>query len=168
MEMLVFDIAGAEYAVDLRDIDEVLNMPALRQEPSAPSFLAGIFNLRGVLVPVVDILERLGKFRPPPPPPPMTASEDAQSAYPIGTRVLIASHAAEPGQPITRFGVIMDHWVDFRQFEDDSYCHSVLQDSATAPFINGANVGENGLIQHILVRHLLHDEERQILAQLDL
>jgi hypothetical protein len=44
----------------------------------------------------------------------------------------------------------------------------VLQDSATAPFINGANVGENGLIQHILVRHLLHDEERQILAQLDL
>ncbi|HIJ26148.1 MAG TPA: hypothetical protein HPP79_10775, partial [Gammaproteobacteria bacterium] len=69
MEMLLFNIGGDTYGVELSDVDEVLHMPTLRPIPSAPSFLAGVLNLRGELVPVIDLVERLGQMRVTPPPP---------------------------------------------------------------------------------------------------
>lgn len=159
MEMLLFEIAGDTYGVQLNDVDEVLHMPALRSIPSAPPFLAGVLNLRGDLVPVIDVLERLGQFRAEPPPP-LSAAESPQTPYPKGTRLLMTTD--ESG---FRYAVIMDGWQGIRQFDEESYRDGVLTSDGKSPWINGLNVGEEGMIQRVLIRQLLHDEERRLLQQ---
>jgi len=48
--------AGRErFCFSVLDVEEVVEWPRLTRIPLAPSFLMGIFNLRGTIVPVVDI-----------------------------------------------------------------------------------------------------------------
>jgi chemotaxis signal transduction protein len=48
--------AGRErFCFSVLDVEEVVEWPNLTRIPLAPSFLMGIFNLRGTIVPVVDI-----------------------------------------------------------------------------------------------------------------
>ncbi len=48
--------AGRErFCFSVMDVEEVVEWPSLTRIPLAPSFLMGIFNLRGAIVPVVDI-----------------------------------------------------------------------------------------------------------------
>lgn len=54
--------AGAKYAVGLtpKQIDEVLRQPLLQKVPTAPSYVHGVVNWRGQLVPVLDLGLRYG------------------------------------------------------------------------------------------------------------
>lgn len=55
VEVLLFDCAGATYLARLDAIDEVL-MPALpRPIPGSPAALLGVLNLRGDMLPVIDL-----------------------------------------------------------------------------------------------------------------
>ncbi|MGZ4844233.1 MAG: chemotaxis protein CheW, partial [Candidatus Angelobacter sp.] len=48
--------AGRErFCFSVLDVEEVVEWPNLTKVPLAPTFLMGIFNLRGSIVPVVDI-----------------------------------------------------------------------------------------------------------------
>ncbi|MBT3309480.1 MAG: hypothetical protein HN382_08175 [Gammaproteobacteria bacterium] len=154
--MLLFKIGGDTYGVKLVDVDEVLHMPTLRSIPSAPLFLAGVLNLRGALIPVIDMLERLGQHRMQAPPP-LGLQESPQSPYPAGTRLLLTADGD------FRFAVIMDGWQGIRELDEQSYREGILTELGKSPFINGINIGDEGMIQRVLLRKLLHDEERSLL-----
>jgi len=47
--------------VELRLVYEALSLVALQPVPDAPDYLAGIMNYRGIAVPVIDLLLRLGQ-----------------------------------------------------------------------------------------------------------
>jgi purine-binding chemotaxis protein CheW len=51
----VFRAGRERYCFSVLDVEEVVEWPRLTRVPLAPSFLMGIFNLRGSIVPVVDI-----------------------------------------------------------------------------------------------------------------
>ena len=51
----VFRAGRERYCFSVLDVEEVVEWPVLTRVPLAPSFLMGIFNLRGSIVPVVDI-----------------------------------------------------------------------------------------------------------------
>ncbi len=51
----VFRAGRERYCLHVLDTEEVVEWPAVTKVPLAPSFLAGIFNLRGNIVPVIDI-----------------------------------------------------------------------------------------------------------------
>lgn len=165
MEMLLFRVAGEIYGVDLADVDEVLHMPTLQKLSTAPSFIAGILNLRGKLVPIVDMMERLGNVRPPVVAP-LNASGPSLTPYPQGTRILLIRR--REGGLKQNFGVIMDAMQGFRIYDEDSYRASVLGAKARLPYINGYNVDEDGLVQRILVRDLLHSNELSLLQKQEL
>lgn len=57
---VVFVLSSEYYGVDMRDTYRVLPMEALARVPNMPSFLQGAVNLRGILVPVLDLRTRLG------------------------------------------------------------------------------------------------------------
>jgi purine-binding chemotaxis protein CheW len=57
---LSFRIAGREYALPLRQIREILDLPKLTHVPSAPPYLLGVFNLVGRVVPVLDVAMKFG------------------------------------------------------------------------------------------------------------
>lgn len=160
MEMLLFKIDNDSYGVELDDVEEVLHMPLLRHIPSAPAFITGALNLRGELLPVIDITERLGSHRPAPPPP-LGSEEEQLSPYPLGTRLLVTREEREDS-PL-RFGVIMDGWQGISRFDPDSYRHGILNTDCKAPWINGINLGEGRMIQRIMIKNLLYEEERQLI-----
>ncbi|MGC2401725.1 MAG: chemotaxis protein CheW [Acidobacteriaceae bacterium] len=51
-----FYLSGNEFAIGMADLQEVVNAPAKLQEmPLSPDYLLGLFNLRGRILPVVDL-----------------------------------------------------------------------------------------------------------------
>src|SRR6185312_12058725 len=51
----IFRAGRERFCFSVLDVEEVVEWPKLTRVPLAPSFLMGIFNLRGAIVPVVDI-----------------------------------------------------------------------------------------------------------------
>jgi purine-binding chemotaxis protein CheW len=58
LEILVFDIGGQRYGLPAKDVLELLRAVAIVPLPQAPAIVEGIINLRGSLVPVLDIRSR--------------------------------------------------------------------------------------------------------------
>ena len=57
---LTFEVADEEYAIDIHRVREILVYSSLTSVPRAPEFIAGVMNLRGSVVPVVDLRNKLG------------------------------------------------------------------------------------------------------------
>lgn len=53
-EYACFVIAGEEYAIRTAYIDGVIDTPVIRRVPKTPSFVAGVSNIRGRIVPILD------------------------------------------------------------------------------------------------------------------
>lgn len=51
----VFRAGRERFCVSVLEVEEVVEWPSLTRMPLAPSFLMGVFNLRGSIVPIVDI-----------------------------------------------------------------------------------------------------------------
>jgi purine-binding chemotaxis protein CheW len=54
----VFRSGKERYCLSVLEVEEVVGWPALTRVPLAPPYLKGIFSLRGVIVPVLDIAYR--------------------------------------------------------------------------------------------------------------
>lgn len=59
-EFLTFTLGAEEYGVDILKVQEIRGYDTVTRIPDAPDFIKGVINLRGTIVPVVDM--RL-KFR---------------------------------------------------------------------------------------------------------
>jgi len=59
-QFLTFTVAEEEYAIDVQRVSEILAFVPLTRVPRAPGFIAGVMNLRGSVVPVVDLRVKLG------------------------------------------------------------------------------------------------------------
>lgn len=59
-QLVVFELASKYYGVDIGNIRDIIRMQAVTKVPGAPSFVEGVINLRGKLIPVVDLRKRLG------------------------------------------------------------------------------------------------------------
>src|SRR5436190_8038243 len=51
----VFRSGRERFCLPVLDVEEVLEWPLLTKLPLAPAYLVGIFNLRGAIVPLIDI-----------------------------------------------------------------------------------------------------------------
>ena len=66
MQTVIFRIQNNEYALPVTHVAEVVRMVALKTLPDAPIWLAGLVNLRGHVIPVMDLRRRLHLDAPPP------------------------------------------------------------------------------------------------------
>ncbi|MDO9106490.1 MAG: chemotaxis protein CheW [Methylovulum sp.] len=57
-QFLTFELAGEAYGVDILKVQEIRGWEAVRIIPNTPSFIKGVLNLRGSVVPIVDLRER--------------------------------------------------------------------------------------------------------------
>jgi purine-binding chemotaxis protein CheW len=58
-QMVVFKVGTEEFALDIMDLKEVVVMRAVTPVPETESHVEGVMNLRGNLVPVLDLRKRL-------------------------------------------------------------------------------------------------------------
>lgn len=57
-QYLTFILAGEEYGVDILQVQEIRGWSKTRPIPNAPTWLKGIINLRGSIVPIIYLRER--------------------------------------------------------------------------------------------------------------
>ena len=59
-QLVVFDLADEGYGVDISSVREIIRMQEITKVPRAPEFVEGVINLRGKVIPVVDLRKRFG------------------------------------------------------------------------------------------------------------
>lgn len=57
---LTFRIAAEEYGVEIRHITEIIGVQKITEVPDTDSYLKGVINLRGKIIPVMDVRLRFG------------------------------------------------------------------------------------------------------------
>src|SRR5262245_38497373 len=57
--LATFQLGDEEYGVDVRVVQEIIRVGEITQVPRAPDFIKGVINLRGRIIPVVDLKRKL-------------------------------------------------------------------------------------------------------------
>lgn len=60
IQMLTFALDGVSYGVNVHQVREVKNFEGVTPVPYAPNYIRGVTNLRGEVVPVIDLRKRFG------------------------------------------------------------------------------------------------------------
>jgi purine-binding chemotaxis protein CheW len=60
-QYLIFMLGGETYAMGILAIKEIIEYGNLTEVPRMPPFIRGVINLRGAVVPVIDLSSRFGK-----------------------------------------------------------------------------------------------------------
>ncbi|WP_462116057.1 chemotaxis protein CheW [Lysobacter xanthus] len=61
LQYLTFALAEEMFAIDIRGIKEIIEYGGLTTVPMMPAFIRGVINLRGAVVPVIDLSVRFGR-----------------------------------------------------------------------------------------------------------
>lgn len=62
-EYLCFRVSDEIYGINIMEIKEIIKPREVTEVPRAPSFVSGVISLRGIIIPIIDMLERLGLLR---------------------------------------------------------------------------------------------------------
>jgi len=95
IQLACFRIGPEMYALDIMRVKEIIRPQRLTPVPKAPPFIEGVINLRGVVVPVVDLRKRFDQ--------PATAPERR-------TRILICTLAGK------MIGLLVDEVAEVRRY----------------------------------------------------
>jgi purine-binding chemotaxis protein CheW len=88
---LTFMLADEEYGIGILKIKEIIGMMAITSVPQTPEFVKGVINLRGKVIPVVDLRLRFG----------MDAID-----YTERTCIIVVEMAGQSG--IVQIGIVVD------------------------------------------------------------
>jgi purine-binding chemotaxis protein CheW len=59
-KFLTFFLAGEEYGIEILSVHEIIGMMPITSVPGTPDYICGVINLRGKVIPVVDIRKKFG------------------------------------------------------------------------------------------------------------
>lgn len=59
-QVVVFALAGELYGLDISRVQGIIKMPEVTRVPRAAEFVEGVINLRGEIVPIIDLRKRFG------------------------------------------------------------------------------------------------------------
>jgi purine-binding chemotaxis protein CheW len=59
-QLVVFTLSGQSYGVDIGTVREIIQIQAVTRVPGTPDSVEGVINLRGSVIPVIDLRSRFG------------------------------------------------------------------------------------------------------------
>lgn len=62
MQLVGFTIGNSQFGVDILMVQEIIRGAPVTSIPSAPNFVEGVINLRGNILPVIDLRKRLNLY----------------------------------------------------------------------------------------------------------
>jgi purine-binding chemotaxis protein CheW len=65
-QVVVLELAGEAYGVDIQRVQEIIRMQPITRVPNGPAGVEGVTNLRGRVIPVLDLRQRFGLAQTPP------------------------------------------------------------------------------------------------------
>ncbi len=59
LKLIIFKLGREEYGMDILKVQEIKRMMSITRVPATPPFIKGVINLRGSVLPVIDLRTRL-------------------------------------------------------------------------------------------------------------
>ena len=146
MKVLLFHIGRDRYGLPLAGIVRVLPLLELKQLPLTPDYVAGLMDLHGTPVPVID-LSRLAGL-------PAAAAQ-------FDTRIVIVDYRA-PGGTTHALGLMATQVRGITDIDPQQLENSGV---ATAPFLGQVASDADGIVQLVELEHLLTSDVRALLFQ---
>lgn len=146
MLFLIFQLGKDRYALEANRVLEVLPLVELKQLPQAPKGVAGIFNLRGLPVPAIDLNE-------------LTFGAPAREK--LTTRIIVVNHCDANGRnhPL---GLIAERVTQTLRKDPQEFVDPGVT-LAAAPFLGPVLMDGKGPIQWLHAQRLLSEPIRQLL-----
>lgn len=136
-KLIGFSLLGAAYVIPLDEISEVLEVPECTSLPQVKSWVRGVANVRGRLLPIIDFADFLG---------------GKLTGVPREQRVLVFEiHGAY-------VGIIVDQVYGMKALPVDSYQPSASQ-SLLAEFIDGKFTDENQYFELFRPQRLIENNQ---------
>jgi purine-binding chemotaxis protein CheW len=139
-QMISFAISDEDYGVDIQTVKEVIRKKEITRLPKAPAFVKGVINLRGDVIPIIDLRERFNM---------------EQQEYTSMTRVIVVE---VEGRSI---GMVVDSVshvlrIEEGQIEPPPPCVG----KASKEYIRGVGKVDDKLIVLLNINHILSTEEK--------
>ena len=148
MLFLVFQLGDERYALDAGEVAEVLPLVEIKRIARAPAGVAGVFNLRGRAVPVIDL--GLVAF-------------DRPSQMRLSTRIILV-HYRDPSGEKRLLGLVAERVTETVRRERADFAPAGVT-SPGARYLGPVASDGRGLLQEVLVDELLPTSVRAALFQ---
>jgi len=146
-QYVVFALGEELFGVSIEQIQEINRLPEVTRVPHTASFIEGVVNLRGEVIPVVDLRKRFGM-------PPR--------AYDEFTRIVVADIEGQ------KIGFIVDAVKEVGKYAEKDIAPSpgMLQGSGVGRFVRGlVKLSEGKMILLLDLNLLLSEEEKEELEE---
>jgi len=146
LQLVSFNLDTEEFGVDIGAVQEIVRMPEITKVPRSPDFVEGVVNLRGKIIPVVDLRKR---FRLP-------VGEATKS-----TRIIIVTVGGKT------VGMIVDGVSEVLRLDAASVepTPEMVASAIDAAFLKGIAKLEGRLLILLDLDLILNQEEARALAQ---
>ncbi len=145
-QLVVFELANEFYGIDIAVVESIIKMQAITQLPQTPSYIKGVTNLRGTVLPVIDLRIRFG----------LDTQKDTKQ-----TRVIIVTMGE------LKVGVMVDGVSEVLRISDETIEPlPPMVNSVNSDFLKGIVRLEDRLIILLEVEKVLNLEEQKSLTQL--
>ncbi len=146
-QLVVFELAGEHYGVDIGAVNTIIRMQEVTRIPRAPEFVEGVINLRGSIIPVIDLRKRFG----------LGAGETTKAS-----RIVVVEAS---GQMI---GMIVDAVAETLRLSADSIePPSPVIASVDAEYLRGVGKQDNRLVILLDLDRVLTTKEISSLARVE-
>ncbi len=143
-QLVVFELANEFYGINIAVVESIIKMQAITQLPQTPTFIKGVTNLRGTVLPVIDLRIRFG----------LETQPDTKQ-----TRVIIVT------MDNIKVGVMVDGVSEVLRVSDESIEPlPPMVNSVNADFLKGIVRLEDRLIILLEVEKVLDLKEQEALA----
>ena len=146
-QMVVFQLADGVYGLDIQFVREINRISEFTPIPNAPSYVKGIINLRGTIVPVVNLGLRFGLVE-------RDHSKD--------TRIVVIESAGNT------LGLVVDQVSEVLRIPANEIdpAENVSRTGAAADFVEGVGKVDDRLILVLDSEKLFNAQERSVLEDL--
>ncbi len=145
-QLVVFVVANEHYGVGIASVVEIIKLQPITAVPRAPAFVEGVTNLRGKVLPVIDLHKRFGL-------PPADLTKHA--------RIVVAQINGTP------VGMVVDAVIEVRQVDEQAIePPSPLVTTVDSSFITGIAKVDERLIILLDLQKVLSPEEKSELGAL--
>ena len=142
IQLVIFKLANEDYGLPISKVQEINRMVAVTRLPHTPDFMEGIINLRGRVIPVVDLRKRFG----------FTSRE-----YQEDTRIMVVDIS---GQTV---GLIVDAVHEVVRITGDNIEPAPPSFTLDAQFVQGIGKMENRLVIMLDIDRILTSQENILL-----
>lgn len=141
LQLVIFKLAGEEYGLPIHQVQEINRLAEITKLPQAPLFMEGVIDLRGSVIPILDLRKRFGL--------PADLTDE--------TRIMIVEVQDQ------KIGTIVDGVAEVLRLSEENIEPPPASFIMDAEFLHGLAKSDNRLIIILKIDNILMSKEQEIL-----